>query len=183
MRKITDDTKEIFEIVDKKGQVIGKAQRNKCHQDENLIHQAVHLYIFNQKNQVLLQKRSATKDLYPGCFTASASGHLNISEGFKKAVLREAKEELSIDLKKKDLKAIGKFLIKAPTETELIMVFFTTFSGFLNPAKQEVEDLVWFDPDRLFDLIKNKEIKLTPSTYYFLTHKKIIKAIKDYFKQ
>ena len=104
MRQISDDLKEIFEVVDKTGKVIGQAKREECHQGKNFIHRAVHLYVFNKEGMVMLQKRSQTKDISPGCWTASASGHLMVAENFEKAVKREAKEELGIILKQKDLK-------------------------------------------------------------------------------
>ena len=60
-------------------------------------HRAVHLYIFNSKNEVLLQRRALTVDNYPGLFGISVTGHVNAGESSSAAVRRELEEELGID--------------------------------------------------------------------------------------
>lgn len=170
--------KEIFEIVDKSGNIIGKETREECHQNKKLIHRAVNVFLFNKKGQVLLQKRSQRKDLYPGMFTGSASGHLDLGENFKQAVLRETKEELGIDLKSQDLEFIDKFLIKAPTETELIGLFFGYSDAKPRINKDEIEKIVWFKLRELFEKIDEDRIKLTPAVRQFLRDEKIRKKMK-----
>jgi len=180
MRKISDNTKEIFEVVDGKGNIIGKATRKECHQNKKLIHQAVNLFVFNKKGRILLQKRSQTKDLYPGWFTGSATGHLDLNESFKQAAAREAKEEIGIKLKQKDLKFIDKFLIKAEKESELVAVFLTNYYGLFKKSKEEIQKLVWLELDDLFEKIDKEEIRLTPCSKYILKHKKVRSIMKNY---
>lgn len=57
---------------------------------------AVYLIIRNQNNEILLQRRRGTK-LWPG-FLALPAGHIDEGENAYDAVIREAKEELGIDL-------------------------------------------------------------------------------------
>jgi len=180
MRKISDDLKEIFEVVDKTGKVIGQAKREECHRDRSLIHKAIHLYIFNKDGKVFLQKRSQTKDVSPGCWTASASGHLMVVEDFEKAIKREAKEELGVVLKDKDLKWIGSFLIKGPQETELIGLYLAYHEGPFKTEINEIEKLDWFELEALFNKAKENKVKLTFNAHHFLTNKKIKKAMRDY---
>ncbi len=61
------------------------------------IHRAVHLYLFNAKNEILLQRRSLTVDSYPGVFSISVLGHINAGEFSAVTVRREIEEELGID--------------------------------------------------------------------------------------
>jgi isopentenyldiphosphate isomerase len=56
----------------------------------------VHLYLFNSKNEVLLQKRSLTVDHAPGRFGISVTGHIRAGEFSSDSVKREVKEELGI---------------------------------------------------------------------------------------
>lgn len=52
---------EYFDVLNEKGEYIGKTEtRAKCHK-EGLWHKAVVVFIINSKEQVLLQKRSANK--------------------------------------------------------------------------------------------------------------------------
>ena len=55
---------EYFDVLNEKGEYIGKTEtREKCHK-EGLWHKAVVVFIINSKSQVLLQKRSANKSDY-----------------------------------------------------------------------------------------------------------------------
>ena len=57
---------------------------------------AVYLIIKNKEGKVLLQRRQGTK-LWPG-FLALPAGHIDEGENAIDAVIREAKEELSIEI-------------------------------------------------------------------------------------
>jgi isopentenyl-diphosphate delta-isomerase type 1 len=60
-------------------------------------HRAVHLYLFNSKNELLLQRRALTADHYPGVFSISVLGHVNAGEPSSATVRREIEEELGIN--------------------------------------------------------------------------------------
>jgi isopentenyldiphosphate isomerase len=60
-------------------------------------HRAVHLYLFNSQNELLLQRRSLTVDHYPGVFGVSVTAHVDAGEFSSDTVKRELKEELGID--------------------------------------------------------------------------------------
>lgn len=60
-------------------------------------HRAVHLYLFNSKNEVLLQKRALTVDHAPGCFGISVTGHVGAGEFSSDTVRREVEEELGLN--------------------------------------------------------------------------------------
>ena len=61
----------------------------------------VGVYLFNDKDQLLLGKRSHGQDV--GSHGA-AGGHLEFGETWEEAAIREIDEELGISLKKEDLK-------------------------------------------------------------------------------
>ena len=83
---------ELFDLVDGNDVVIGTVKRKDAHSNPALIHRAVGILVFNQKGQLFLQKRSQTKDTYPGYWTISASGHLKPGETYRQAALRELNE-------------------------------------------------------------------------------------------
>ena len=72
-------SEEYFDVVDLADRVIGRATRNEVHQ-KGLYHRAVHVLVFNSQGQLFLQKRSASKDTFPGKWDSSASGHLCAGE-------------------------------------------------------------------------------------------------------
>jgi len=86
---------EIFDVVDEHDRVTGQAPRSVVHARQ-LLHRAVHIFVFNSRGELLLQKRSALKDEFPGCYTSSASGHLAAGESYDAAAPRELAEELGL---------------------------------------------------------------------------------------
>ena len=62
---------------------------------------SVYLIIRNEKKEILLQRRQGTK-LWPG-FLALPAGHIDEKENAYDAVIREAKEELGIEISIKNI--------------------------------------------------------------------------------
>ncbi len=60
-------------------------------------HRAVHLYLFNSKNELLLQRRALTVDHAPGVFGISVTAHVDAGEFSSATVRREVAEELGLD--------------------------------------------------------------------------------------
>src|SRR6187200_1312345 len=86
---------EIFDVCDEQDPVIGTAPRSRVHA-EWLLHRAVHVFVFNSRGQLLLQRRSATRDESPLKLTSAASGHLGTGESYETAAVREMQEEIGL---------------------------------------------------------------------------------------
>lgn len=87
---------ELLDVVNEANDVTGQAARKKIH-DENLLHRAVHLFVFTKKRALVLQKRSHLKDRHPGVWDSSAAGHVDAGESYEQAAVRELQEELGLD--------------------------------------------------------------------------------------
>src|SRR5688572_21675258 len=87
---------EIFDIVNEADEVIGCAVRADIHRRQ-LKHRAVHILVFNRRGDLFLQKRSLTKDCFPGAWDTSAAGHLGCGETYDDAAVRELREELGVE--------------------------------------------------------------------------------------
>lgn len=88
-------SEEIFDVCDETDRVIRQAPRSVVHANRWL-HRSVHVFVFNSQGELLLQKRSASKDEDPLKYTSSASGHLHAGEDYDEAARRELDEELGI---------------------------------------------------------------------------------------
>lgn len=112
---------------------------------------AVYAGILKDK-QVLLQKRKNT-GYRDGYYDFAASGHVENSETLLEAVIREAKEELGIDVKEKDIKFMTLVHRKDPIfgtiyyDTYFLIQNFTGELIVKEPDK--CEELKWFDIDKL----------------------------------
>ena len=65
------------------------------------LHGASHVFLARLRGgraELLLQKRSAQKDSFPGLYDISAAGHLDPGEDFAAAARRELAEELGVTL-------------------------------------------------------------------------------------
>jgi len=91
----TDNQDELFDVVDAADRVIGRAARGEVHR-RGLRHRSVHVFLFNSRGELFLQKRAATKDTFPGCYDSSASGHLDVGESYDACAARELEEELGL---------------------------------------------------------------------------------------
>ena len=118
--RTTDDLNEIFDVVNINDTVIGRATRKECNSDPILIHRAAFVLIFNDTNQILWQKRSLTKDVNPGAWITSASGHVNYGESYEQTAIREVKEELGVDI---TVEFLGRFLYRYKNESEFSAIF------------------------------------------------------------
>ena len=63
-----------------------------------------HVCIFNSDGKMLIQKRSISKASYPGIWDVSAGGGVKSGEFSFEASIREAKEELGLELLPEDMK-------------------------------------------------------------------------------
>ena len=97
---------EYIDIFDENNNPIGeKKEKQQAHEDGNF-HRTVHVWIINDKNELLLQKRSATKKTHPNCWDISGAEHIKAGETISDGAIRELKEELGVEIEEKDLQYI-----------------------------------------------------------------------------
>ena len=88
---------ELFDIYDKNGNHIGTAPRRLCHGDPSLLHHTAHVVVIHpETGDILLQKRTLSKDIQPGKWDTAVGGHLALGEDFETGARRELAEELGI---------------------------------------------------------------------------------------
>lgn len=99
-------SKEYFDILDENGNKTGQTKlRSEVHRDGDW-HKAVHIWIINDKGDILLQRRCATKDSNPNMLDISSAGHLTAGDDSLSGAIRELKEELNIDVEPSELQFI-----------------------------------------------------------------------------
>ena len=99
-------SKEYFDVLDENGNKTGKIKlRSEVHRDGDW-HKGVHIWIINDKGEILLQRRCATKDSNPNMLDISSAGHLTAGDESLSGAIRELKEELNLDVKPEELQFI-----------------------------------------------------------------------------
>ena len=144
---------EIFDVVDPADRVIGQAPRSQVH-SLHLLHRAVHVLLFDRSGALLVQKRSATKDTYPGCYDSSASGHLNAGEEYDAAAARETQEELGLVIPLGTLQKQFKIDACADTGWEFVWIYTGQSSAELVvPNPDEIESVTALNRTQIESLL------------------------------
>ena len=86
---------EIITIVDENNNEIGTASRAEM-RSQGLVHRASYILVFNSLGEIFVQKRTATKDIYPGYYDVATGGVVLAGETYEQSAERELAEELAI---------------------------------------------------------------------------------------
>ncbi len=153
-----DNQVEWFDIYSPDGVRIGRAPRSHCHGNPALLHHSVQVFVRDSRGRILLQKRSADKDIQPGRWDTSAGGHLRCGEDYRSAALRELSEELGLSPEKiPPLEHLFDLEIRNEIESEDVRVFRIVSDGPFQPQCSEIDELRFFTPDELADPVFRKD--------------------------
>lgn len=126
--------------------------------NNNSYYFAINIWIIIDNKNILVQKRSASKKIYPNKWECIAGGVL-ANESLLDACLREAKEELNLLIDRKNIKLIDITLQKE------YRYFMHTYMCNVNPIilkeikinKDEVSEYKIINYKQLIDMINNNE--------------------------
>ena len=86
---------EIVVIVDERNQVVGAVPRREM-RAKRLAHRSTYILVFNPRGELYVQKRTLTKDVFPGYFDVAAGGVVLAGETYEQGAERELEEEMGI---------------------------------------------------------------------------------------
>ena len=153
---------ELLDIVDEYGNKTGEVvEREKAH-DLNLFHWEISVFLINDKKEILLQKRAATKRMNPNMW-GSCAGHVDSGEGIEETALRELEEEIGIKFSIDDLHVLEEMQVtKKEINSHLTRVYYIYYNG--NDFKiqtEELSEVKWFNIDDVINMIKNNDETIT----------------------
>jgi isopentenyl-diphosphate Delta-isomerase len=138
-------------LVDDADQGVGYLSKALCHAGQGVLHRAFSLLIFNDRGELLIQQRSASKRLWPLYWSNSCCSHPRGAETMQAATQRRLFEELGLNC---SLQFLFKFQYQAQfdatgAEHELCSVFIgrSTQPPRINAA--EINDWRWISPETL----------------------------------
>lgn len=142
--RMTDAKEEWFDVVNERDEVVRRATRREVH-TTGLWHRAVHVLVFDPAGRVLLQKRSLQKDLCPGLWDSSCSGHLDAGEDYDAAAVRELGEEIGVRIASAPERW---FRLTACAETgwEFVWVYRLPYDGPVTLEPAEIQYGEWVGP-------------------------------------
>lgn len=152
-------------LVNKKDKVIGTETKEKCHDGRGILHRAFSILILNNKNQILLSRRSKFKKLWPLYWDNSCSSHPLKNESYEEAGQKRLKKELGFN---NPLKLIDKFQYQAGyknigSENELCALLVGEYNEKkIKPDHKEIANWKWMDFSKLQKDMKKNPQKYTP---------------------
>ena len=94
-RLVMNPADEIVAIVDDRNRVVGSAPRWDMRRNR-LPHRSTYILVFNSRGDLCVQKRTATKDVFPGYYDIAAGGVVLAGESYEAGARRELAEEVGI---------------------------------------------------------------------------------------
>jgi isopentenyl-diphosphate delta-isomerase len=128
-------------LVNERDEPVGVMEKMEAHRKAEL-HRAFSVFIFNEKGEMLLQKRALNKYHSGGLWTNACCSHPRPAETPSEAAVRRLKEELGFVA---PLQHAFEFTYRAVfdnglTEHEYDHVFVGTYNGMIHPNREEVGD-------------------------------------------
>lgn len=162
---------EKFDVLNEQGEFTGMvATREQCHK-QGLWHRAVYAFIIDKNKNILLQKRSSTKKLWPNMWDVTVGGHVSNGEFGRQALIREVREELGIEISDNDIKyLVGSTSINKQGDiinkhyNECYLITKTINISDIKLQKDEVQEVKYFSKDELLQRISNNYDGLTVKT-------------------
>ena len=151
-------------LVDEADREVGYLSKTRCHEGRGVLHRAFSLLIFNERGELLLQRRSAGKRLWPHYWSNSCCSHPRRAEGMEAAIHRRLREELGLAC---PLHFLFKFQYQAQfdnvgAEHELCSVFIGRSTGRVLIDHDEISDWRWVSPERLTTELGTEAERFTP---------------------
>jgi isopentenyl-diphosphate delta-isomerase len=177
---------EVCIVLDEQDVPIGKASKKICHLmtniDKGLLHRAFSVFLFNDKNELLLQQRATEKITFPDMWTNTCCSHPqgipgetgstlpDAIEGVKRAAQRKLDHELGIKKEQvpiEDFRFLTRIHYKAPSdgkwgEHEIDYILFIKAKVDLDVNPNEVRATQYVTADDLKKQFEDPSLKFTP---------------------
>ena len=162
-RVVSFDDERII-AVEADDRIVGYPNKLEAHLGDGTLHRAFSILLFNDSEQVLLQKRSQNKLLWPGFWSNTCCSHPRKGESLEQAVHRRIKEEIGCEA---DLYFIYRFTYHATyldvgSEHEICSVYVGKPQTSISPNREEIDAHRWINFEDLDEWVVSSPDVFTP---------------------
>lgn len=153
---------ELIDIYDENNKSLNKKIDRKLAHEQGLWHRESVVIVLNEKNQILLQKRSYKRHNYPGKWGLMA-GHVQAGDTPKKTAVRELMEEIGLAVLQKDLRFLQIYVKNSKSNKAFIYIYVVKTNKKVKDyiiQKEELSKVQYFSIDSLIKRIKKRDKKL-----------------------
>ena len=160
--EIVSSDAEPLILVDDQDRELGFRSKGDCHVGKGVLHRAFSIFVFNGDNELLLQKRSREKLLWPNYWSNTCCSHPRRGEAMEQAVSRRLTQELGFDC---PLEFLYKFKYHAQygavgAEHEYCSVYYGRYDGPVDVNVSEIADWRFVGVSAL-----ERELSVAPETF------------------
>lgn len=146
---------EWVDLVNRDNEVIGRALRSEVRQ-KNLLHRGIAVLVKNSRGEVYVHQRTATKDLFPSLYDMFVGGVVGSGEEYLPAALREAREELGVEVSELDF--MFDHLYEGPKNFSWIRCYEVVWDGPIRHQEEEIQWGAWVPETELEEWARSVEI-------------------------
>lgn len=149
-------TDEILDLVNDNDEVISNMLRSEVYKKGLRNFRGVNCFLVNKKGELWIPRRPSNKRIFPDCLDFSVAGHVESGETYFEALVKEAKEELNLDVTKLKVKELGKL---TPKDGSAIfeMCYEINYDKVPNYNKHDFVSGEWLTPKELEKRIEGGE--------------------------
>src|ERR1700690_2946876 len=144
---------EWLDLVDENDEIIGKERRSFVYQNGLSNFRVVNLFILNSKGELWIPRRTTTKRIFPLCLDVSMGGHVESGEDYEAALLREAREELNINVEEEVIKCIARLTPATHRVSAFMKVYEIHMNTIPDYNKSDFIECYWMRPSVLLNRI------------------------------
>ncbi|HEY5623154.1 MAG TPA: isopentenyl-diphosphate Delta-isomerase [Gammaproteobacteria bacterium] len=161
---IVSSSGEELILVDEFDREIGQSAKSDCHAGSGVLHRAFSIFLFNDRDELLLQRRSAEKPLWPDYWSNTCCSHPRVGETMEQAVSRRLLEELGVAC---PLHFLYKFKYHAQygtvgAEHEYCWVYYGRYSGDIDINEREISAIRYVPASEMQAEIESSSDNFTP---------------------
>jgi isopentenyl-diphosphate Delta-isomerase len=156
-------TEERVILVDESDQAVGSAEKLAAHR-EGLLHRAFSVFVLDDEDQVLMQRRAAGKYHSGGLWANACCSHPRPGEAVEEGATRRLREELGFACQ---VTPVGAVIYRAEVGSGLVEheydhLLLGRWTGIPLPDPEEVEEWRWVEVEELRRWVVDRPETLAP---------------------
>ncbi len=162
---------ELIDVLDEHGNKTGEVLPKSEVKKRGLYPRAIAVCVVNSQNEILMQKRSPLKKVYPNLWSIFVKGHVDSKESSIDACRREVKEELGIIANEEEFQFLYTIYEEKKTADDFMeRIFFDTYllrkdvdMCKIAIQKEELCEVKLMPIEAIKDLLKNHYELVVPN--------------------
>jgi isopentenyldiphosphate isomerase len=141
-----DPADELVDVVDEDDRVVATVTRREI-RARQLLHRCTYVLLRNSSGEILVHRRTDTKDVFPGAYDVFSGGVCAAGEAYDECARREVAEELGVV--DAPLRFLFRHRYRGPSSQAWGAVYDGRWDGVPCPQPSEVAWVSWVSEDQL----------------------------------